>query len=125
MADNSKPIISTKQVSCKINDISTDFVCSDFGDKYFVLITQFGKMGTLVQIGKEFDLNNGETENVDIKVLLGKDEPLTYVYAKQIGSSLYGRGILRPILLGIALKDQTPEMLKQVVQFISESNIFS
>jgi hypothetical protein len=47
------------------------------------------------------------------------------VYAKQIGSSLYGRGILRPILLGIALKDQTPETLKQVVQFVSESNIFS
>ena len=27
-----------------------------------------------VQIGKEFDLNNGDTENVDIKVLLGRDE---------------------------------------------------
>lgn len=46
------------------------------------------------------------------------------MYAKQIGSSLYGRGLLRPIILGIALKDQTPETLKQVVQFISESDIF-
>ena len=52
-------------------------------------------------------------------------KPLTYVYAKQIGSSLYGRGILRPVILGIALKNQTPETLKQVVQFISESDIFS
>ena len=113
------------QISCEINGVSTDFVCSDFGDKYFILITQYGKMGTLVQIGKEFHLNNGDIENVDIKVLLGKDEPLTYVYAKQIGSSLYGRGILRPILLGIALKDPTPETLKQVVQFTRENDIFS
>ena len=52
-------------------------------------------------------------------------KPLTYVYAKQIGSSLYDRGILRPIILGVALKDQTPETLKQVVQFISQSDIFS
>jgi hypothetical protein len=47
------------------------------------------------------------------------------VYAKQIGSSLCARGVLRPILLGIALKDPTPETLKQVVQFIKESDIFS
>ena len=52
-------------------------------------------------------------------------KPLTYVYAKQIGSSLYGRGILRPILLGIALKDPTPETLQQVVQFTRENDIFS
>ncbi|XP_028403601.1 proteasome assembly chaperone 3-like isoform X1 [Dendronephthya gigantea] len=126
MADDfKKPLISTKQVSCKINDISTEIVCSDFGDKYLVLITQYGKMGTLVQIGKESHMiNNGDTENIDIKVLLGKDEPLTYVYAKQIGSSLFGRGMIRPILLGIAFKDQTPETLKQVVQYIGESDIF-
>ncbi|XP_028403602.1 proteasome assembly chaperone 3-like isoform X2 [Dendronephthya gigantea] len=76
MADDfKKPLISTKQVSCKINDISTEIVCSDFGDKYLVLITQYGKMGTLVQIGKESHMiNNGDTENIDIKVLLGKDE---------------------------------------------------
>ncbi|XP_046849253.1 proteasome assembly chaperone 3-like isoform X1 [Xenia sp. Carnegie-2017] len=125
MAENSKPLIYTKQLTLEINHVSTSLICSNFGDKYFILVTQYGKIGTLVQIGEKCLINSGNVENIDMKVLLGKDEPLTYVYAKQIAKCLFASGVHFPILLGIALKDDTPETLKQLVRKINDADLFS
>lgn len=45
----------TNQVTCKINNLTTEFVCQPFANKWFLLITQYGKIPNLYTV--KFDLN--------------------------------------------------------------------
>lgn len=74
MAD---PIIKSKQVQKEVNGILTDVVCTQFSNYIFVVLTQYGKLGTLVSVTPDSRSNDISTPTFSTKVLLGKDEVCT------------------------------------------------
>lgn len=74
MAD---PIIKSKQVQKEVNGILTDVVCTQFSNYIFVVLTQYGKIGTLISVTPDSRSNDISTPTFSTKVLLGKDEVCT------------------------------------------------
>eukprot|EP00518_Triparma_eleuthera_P014724 CAMPEP_0182479460 /NCGR_PEP_ID=MMETSP1319-20130603/34197_1 /TAXON_ID=172717 /ORGANISM="Bolidomonas pacifica, Strain RCC208" /LENGTH=92 /DNA_ID=CAMNT_0024680887 /DNA_START=57 /DNA_END=331 /DNA_ORIENTATION=+ len=83
---------SARSVAKLIDGIHTEVVVNIFSDRIFVIITQTGKMGTLLQASSDHG-------DVDVRVLMGRrDDPLLVVYAQQLVESLRVR-TESPILL--------------------------
>lgn len=68
------PVIKSKQKVNEVNGILTQVVCTDFNNYIFVVLTQYGKIGTLVSITPDSRSNDISTPTCSTKVLLGKDE---------------------------------------------------
>lgn len=69
-----QPPIRTRQTENIINGIPTQVVCTEFSNYIFVVLTQFGKIGTLVSITPDARCGDLSTPMFTTKVLLGKDE---------------------------------------------------
>lgn len=68
------PVIKSKQKVKEVNGILTQVVCTEFTNYIFVVLTQYGKIGTLVSITPDSRSNDISTPTFSTKVLLGKDE---------------------------------------------------
>jgi len=89
------------------DEIVTDIVVQSFTDRHVVIITQLGKLGTI--INAESDLSSNSANIIDGKktytmnTLLGKrNDPLFDVYARQIIERIAITSD-KPLLLTIAL----------------------
>ena len=89
------------------HEIVTDIVVQSFTDRHVVIITQLGKLGTI--INAESDLSSNSANIIDGKktytmnTLLGKrNDPLFDVYARQIIERIAITSD-KPLLLTIAL----------------------
>lgn len=71
---SSEPIIRSRQTEKEVNGILTQVVCTEFSNYIFVVLTQYGKIGTLISITPDSRSNNISTPMFSTKVLLGKDE---------------------------------------------------
>lgn len=71
---SSEPIIRSRQTEKEVNGILTQVVCTEFSNYIFVVLTQYGKIGTLISIAPDSRSNNISTPLFSTKVLLGKDE---------------------------------------------------
>lgn len=69
-----EPIISSRQTHKEINGITTQVVCTEFSNYIFIVITQYGKIGTLVSVTPESRCDDFSNPMFSTKVLLGKDE---------------------------------------------------
>lgn len=69
-----EPIIKSKQALKEVNGISTQVVCTEFSNYIFVVLTQYGKIGTLISVTPDSRSNDISTPAFSTKVLLGKDE---------------------------------------------------
>lgn len=119
-----KPIVPTKYQTKEINGIPTQVVCSAFADHIFVVVTQYGKMGTLISLKP--DTISGEITHptVTTKVLLGKDEPLIHVYAKNMVTFISQESGNKPILLALALKDMNVEGLQAAKEVLRSCQVW-
>uniref|UniRef100_H3BVR6 Proteasome (prosome, macropain) assembly chaperone 3 n=1 Tax=Tetraodon nigroviridis TaxID=99883 RepID=H3BVR6_TETNG len=118
------PVIKSKQKVNEVNGILTQVVCTDFNNYIFVVLTQYGKIGTLVSITPDSRSNDISTPTVSTKVLLGKDEPLTHVYAKNLATFVSQEASNRPVLLGLALKDSSFDAIKQMTELIRSCKVW-
>ncbi|KAK7508371.1 hypothetical protein BaRGS_00000610 [Batillaria attramentaria] len=109
--------VSSAQAGVLVNGKQTDIHCSIFTDHLYVIVTQYCKLGTLVQVKSEtvVDELEGPSPVLTTKVLFGKDEPLTHVMARHIVSSLKPH---TPVLLGLSLRDTTREVLHALLPAI-------
>ncbi|XP_013855347.1 proteasome assembly chaperone 3 [Austrofundulus limnaeus] len=121
MAD---PIIKSKQVQKEVNGISTEVVCTEFSNYIFVVLTQYGKIGTLISVTPDSRTNDISTPTFSTKVLLGKDEPLTHVCAKNLAMFVSQEAGNRPVLLGLALKDSSLETVKQIKEMVKGCQVW-
>ncbi|KAJ8344881.1 hypothetical protein SKAU_G00290740 [Synaphobranchus kaupii] len=48
-----QPLIRTKQREEVINGTSTQVVCTEFSNYIFVVLTQYGKMGSLISVAPD------------------------------------------------------------------------
>ncbi|XP_037544699.1 proteasome assembly chaperone 3 [Nematolebias whitei] len=121
MAD---PLITSKQAQKEVGGILTDVVCTQFTNYIFVLLTQFGKIGSLVSVTPDSRSNDINTPTFSTKVLLGKDEPLTHVCAKHLAVFVSQEAGNRPVLLGLALKDSSLETIKQLKEMVQGCRVW-
>ncbi|KAG9279968.1 proteasome assembly chaperone 3 [Astyanax mexicanus] len=118
------PLIKTKQTEKIINGISTQVVCTEFSNYIFIVLTQYGKIGTLVSVTPDTRCSDASAPVITTKVLLGKDEALTHVYAKNVATFVCQEAGNRPVLLGLSLKDCTAENLKTLKEMIKSCQVW-
>lgn len=71
---SAEPIIRSRQTEKEVNGILTQVVCTAFSNYIFVVLTQYGKIGTLISVTPDSRSNDLSTPSFSTKVLLGKDE---------------------------------------------------
>ncbi|KAL8562270.1 hypothetical protein ACOMHN_037226 [Nucella lapillus] len=96
--------VSSAQAAVTVKGLHTDIHCSVFKDQLYLIVTQFNKLGTLVQVKPETVMNEmeGPTPMLTTKVVFGQDEPLIHVMARHIAGCLKTS---RPVLLALSLRD--------------------
>ncbi|KAG8006826.1 Proteasome assembly chaperone 3, partial [Nibea albiflora] len=121
---SAEPIIRSKQTEKEVNGIPTQVVCTEFSNYIFVVLTQYGKIGTLISVTPDSRSNDISTPTLSTKVLLGKDEPLTHVCAKNLAMFVSQEASNRPVLLGLALKDSSIDAIKQMKEIIKSCQVW-
>ncbi|XP_071373970.1 proteasome assembly chaperone 3 [Centroberyx affinis] len=119
-----EPLIRSKQTEKEVNGISTQVVCTEFSNYIFVVLTQYGKIGTLISVTPDSRSNDISTPMFSTKVLLGKDEPLTHVCAKNLATFVSQEAGNRPVLLGLSLKDSSVEAIKHMKDIIRSCQVW-
>ncbi|KAL7979302.1 hypothetical protein Chor_015326 [Crotalus horridus] len=69
-----QPVPVSKQTREVVGGIPTEVVCTSFGATVLVVVTQYGKMGTLVSVEPDAVAEGISRPLWTTKVLLGKDE---------------------------------------------------
>ncbi|KAM4534757.1 proteasome assembly chaperone 3 [Fundulus diaphanus] len=119
-----EPIIKTRQAQKEVNGNPTEVVCTEFSNYIFVVLTQYGKIGTLISVTPDSRSNDISTSTFSTKVLLGKDEPLTHVCAKNLATFISQEAGNRPILLGLSLMDSSIDTIKEIKELIKSCQVW-
>ncbi|XP_047427922.1 proteasome assembly chaperone 3 [Mugil cephalus] len=120
----SDTVIKSRQARKEVNGISTEVVCTEFSNYIFIVLTQYGKVGTLISVTPDSRSNDISTPTFSTKVLLGKDEPLTHVCAKNLAMFVSQEAGNRPVLLGLALKDSSLDSIKQIKEIVRSCKVW-
>ncbi|CAF0929923.1 unnamed protein product [Didymodactylos carnosus] len=91
------------------------YVISDFDNKLFISVTQFGKIGSLVIVRRDVNLAEDSTPVYSVKSLLGKDQAEYHFFARHLYESLH---LKKQLLFGFALKSFAKSDLELVKKFI-------
>jgi len=108
------------QALINIEDKQIQLITQTFSDRHFILITENGKVGNLVQAWAEDSPNGGKIFNTEI--LLGKrDDHLILVYARKL-IEIISHFSEKPLLLGICLKieDENVEIFHTIINKLNE-----
>ncbi|KAI1884643.1 hypothetical protein AGOR_G00228530 [Albula goreensis] len=119
-----QPLIRTKRTEEVVNGISTQVVCTEFSNYIFVVLTQYGKIGSLITVTPDSKSSDIGTPMFSTKVLLGKDEALTHVCAKNLVTFVSQEAGNRPVLLGLALKDSNIDSIKAMRDLIKTCQVW-
>lgn len=68
------PLVTSKQKTEVVCGVPTQVVCTAFSSHILVVVTQFGKMGTLVSLEPTSVASDISKPLLTTKVLLGQDE---------------------------------------------------
>ncbi|XP_067329733.1 proteasome assembly chaperone 3-like [Anolis sagrei] len=120
----SDSILASKQAEEVVHGVPTQVVCTAFGNTILVVVTQYGKMGTLVSVEPSVVADNLSRPLLTTKVLLGKDEPLVHICAKHLVSSVSQEAGNKPVLLAMALKDKSIEGVRTLQEVISRCRVW-
>ncbi|XP_028914543.1 proteasome assembly chaperone 3 [Ornithorhynchus anatinus] len=119
-----KPIVDSRQREEVVRGVPTQVVCTAFSDHILVVVTQYGKMGTLVSLEPSAVANDIGKPALTTKVLLGQDEPLIHVFAKNLVTFVSQEGGNKPVLLAVALKDRSVEGVKALKELIRSCQVW-
>jgi len=121
LAGNKFPV-DTTVVTATINDKPTDIVISKFTDKLFVIITQFGKVGNLIEIRRDIASKDDPSSSVyNIRFLLGGHNEELYIAARLLTNFIPHN---QTVILGLSLKDYQPSTLRQLGDYIKANQLF-
>uniref|UniRef100_A0A8C9Q3Q6 Proteasome assembly chaperone 3 n=1 Tax=Spermophilus dauricus TaxID=99837 RepID=A0A8C9Q3Q6_SPEDA len=80
----SNPLVVSKHKAEVVCGVPTQVVCTAFSSHILVVVTQFGKMGTLVSLEPSNVASDISKPVLTTRVLLGQDEPLIHVFANNL-----------------------------------------
>ncbi|KAK2116552.1 Proteasome assembly chaperone 3 [Saguinus oedipus] len=112
------PLVISKQKTEMVCGVPTQVVCTAFSSHILVVVTQFGKMGTLVSLEPSSVANDISKPVLTTKVLLGQDEPLIHVFAKNLVAFVSQEAGNKAVLLAVAMKDKSMEGVKALREVI-------
>ncbi|KAH6774429.1 proteasome assembly chaperone-like protein [Perilla frutescens var. frutescens] len=115
------PAFPVRQTSLclDINGHKTDIIISSYEDHIFVMATQIGSMGTILQARKEGGVSVDPTYTVS--VVLGKrDEPMLVACARQLIEYISKSGSSKALVLSLGLRDHSLGILKSIVSAVTE-----
>ncbi|GBG60454.1 hypothetical protein CBR_g5628 [Chara braunii] len=119
------PVVTKRAVDV-IEGHETTVLLSGYEDRIMVMVSQIGKLGTLLFAKREEIYDGPKAFQVD--TILGKrDEPMLTVCARQLIEKISmagSRWAHLPLLLSISLKDHSPAMIKGVIAFVEENRIW-
>ncbi|TKC49783.1 proteasome assembly chaperone 3 [Monodon monoceros] len=104
-----KPLVISKEKTAVVCGVPTQVICTAFSTHILVVVTQFGKMGTLVSLEPSNVTGDVGKPVLTTKVLLGQDEPLIHVFAKNLVAFVSQEAGNRAVLLALAVKDKSME----------------
>ncbi|KAJ1064736.1 hypothetical protein K5549_021438, partial [Capra hircus] len=107
----------SKQKTAVVYGVPTQVVCTAFSSRILVMVTQLGKMGTLVSLEPSSVTSDISKPVLTTKVLLGKDEPLIHVFTKSLVAFV-------AILLALAMKDKSMEVMKTLKKVIQTCQVW-
>nr|XP_022317325.1 proteasome assembly chaperone 3-like [Crassostrea virginica] len=109
--------LKSKQTAVDVNGEATEVFCCHYEDYDFIIATQLNKMGTMVEVTRDLVLQemSAARPSYTTRVLLGVDEPLTHVIAKNLLSKL---DTTKKILLSFSLKDNSPNVIQKLSDVI-------
>ncbi|XP_061169096.1 proteasome assembly chaperone 3-like [Saccostrea echinata] len=109
--------LKSKQTAFVLDGEPTEVLCCHYEDYDFILATQLNKMGTMVEVTRDLVLQEMSTSrpSYSTRVLLGVDEPLTHVIAKNLLSKL---DTTKKVLLSFSLKEHSPNVIQRLSEVI-------
>ncbi|XP_071144588.1 proteasome assembly chaperone 3-like [Mytilus galloprovincialis] len=109
--------VKTKQTSELIGGHNTQVLCSHFSDKLFIIVTQLNKIGNLIEVQRDVVLDEeaGRQPMYSTRILLGVDEPLTHVLAKNLLSKIDSK---KPVVLGMSLQDTSRDTVVAISNIV-------
>ncbi|XP_024432688.1 proteasome assembly chaperone 3 [Desmodus rotundus] len=119
-----KPLVTSKQRTEVVRGVPTQVVCTAFSSHILVVVTQFGKMGTLVSLEPSNVASDVSKPVLTTKVLLGQDEPLIHVFAKHLVTFVSQEAGNKAVLLAVAMKDRSLEGLTAVREVIQTCQVW-
>ncbi|XP_027987725.1 proteasome assembly chaperone 3 [Eptesicus fuscus] len=119
-----KPLVTSKQKTEVVCGVPTQVVCTAFSTHILVVVTQFGKMGTLVALEPSPVTSDISKPVLTTKVLLGQDEPLIHVFAKNLVAFVSQEAGNRAVLLAVAMKDRSMEGLRALREVIQTCQVW-
>ncbi|XP_057603656.1 proteasome assembly chaperone 3 [Hippopotamus amphibius kiboko] len=119
-----KPLVTSKQKTAAVCGVPTQVVCTAFSSHVLVVVTQFGKMGTLVSLEPSSVTSDLGRPVLTTKVLLGQDEPLIHVFAKNLVAFVSQEAGNRAVLLALAVKDKSMEGVKALKEVIRTCQVW-
>ncbi|XP_051488513.1 proteasome assembly chaperone 3 isoform X2 [Apus apus] len=102
------PVVTSRQREQEVRGVRTEVVCTAFSNSVFVVVTQYGKMGTLVYVDPD---------------TVG-DKPLVHVCAKHLVAFVSQEAGNKPVLLAMALKDKTMEGIQALREVIRSCQVW-
>ena len=99
--------------AASIDGVRTEFLSRKYADRTFLIITQFDKIGMVVEARVASTFMDG-SKNIDVETLMGvRDDPMAEVFARQLVEHMPGRPG-RALLLGLGFKKFDAKMLRAV-----------
>ncbi|NWJ07290.1 PSMG3 protein, partial [Crypturellus undulatus] len=118
--------VASRQRAAVVRGVPTDVVCTAFSNAVLVVATQYGKMGTLVYLepARAAAGTGLGPATLATRVLLGQDEPLVHVCAKNLVTFVSQEAGNKPVLLAMALKDKTVEGIQALREVIRSCQVW-
>lgn len=106
-----------------IDGSPTHIIVQPYVDRIFILVTQSGKMGTMISASVDVTLAGAESYNV--QVLMGKrDVPELELCARSIMSIIKNDGCSKPLLISIALKRHNISTIREVINQVRQMSVW-
>uniref|UniRef100_A0A1B6L0I1 Uncharacterized protein n=1 Tax=Graphocephala atropunctata TaxID=36148 RepID=A0A1B6L0I1_9HEMI len=115
--------MSFKTAGLIIDGINTDIAVSEFVNSYFIVLTQFEKLGAIVSVKKDsFQAVEGEQTVYSIKTEFGDEEGPGQIVARYLVEQL---NISKPVVFSVALRDSSLRTLRALTQALRTLNNWS
>ena len=102
------------QTAAIIGGIHTEATRIQYADSEFWIVTQVGKIGSIVRCAKQIGVTGEET--ILCETLFGKrDDPFCDLFARVLAEKIL-TSTMKPATLGFALKTVDKEQLRKVVE---------
>ena len=138
---------TTHSFSKKILGKKTDFLITPFADKYFVVVTQNGRMGTLIEsnaarLEQDYDLFANVDDDGVANPVAGESAARSYVYETRVVwgnrhqaqkmSMIFARGLMehiavsspKSLMLSINVKGEGRELFTALLDAVKENYKF-